>query len=62
MKYHNDEALEKHFLIMIIIFKNKTNIFITKSVIESKKLLIHGSIVGLVIEPRLNKWYHKYII
>ena len=37
------------------------NIFIIKPNIESKKLLIHDSLVRPVVEPRSNQWGHKYI-
>ena len=30
--------------------------------LESKKLPIHGSLVGPVVEPQSNQWHHKYVI
>ena len=37
-------------------------VFRIESINELKKLPVHGLVVGLVVEPRLNRWHHKYII
>ena len=39
-----------------------TNVFRTGPVIEPEKLPVHGSLVEPVVEPRSNRWCHKYII
>ena len=34
----------------MLAIKNRSNVFKTKLVIESKKLLVHGSSIGLVVD------------
>ena len=42
--------------------KVESNVFRTGPVIEPEKLLVHGSPVEPVVEPRSNRWRHKYVI
>ena len=37
------------------------NVFRIEPVIEQKKLSVHVSLVGPTVEPRSNRWRHKYI-
>ena len=39
----------------------RTNVFKTGPVIKQKKLLVHDSFVESAIEPRSNRWHHRYI-
>ena len=39
-----------------------TNVLKTGPVTETKKLPVHGSLVGPVVKPLLNRWRNRYII
>ena len=43
-------------------FISFSNVLKTGPVTEPEKLPVHGSLVGLAVEPRLNQWRRKYII
>ena len=36
-------------------------VFKTRSIIELKKLLVHGSMVRPMVKLGLNQWLHKYV-
>ena len=55
------KLLYSHKIFSVILCMIKINVFRIGSVIKLEKLLVHGSLVGLTVEPRLNRWHHKYI-